>query len=81
MASSISSLVSRGALALGIVIAASVGGVAQTAPPRPRIERAADLPRFTYPIEGRVEDLVRSGERFAPFAAAVRRDTESVLGG
>jgi subtilisin family serine protease len=50
-------------------------------PTKPRIEKAADLPRFTYPIQGQLEDTVRSAERFAPFAAAVRRDTESVLSG
>lgn len=48
---------------------------------RPRIEKAADLPRFSYRIEGRLEDVVRSAERFAPLAAALRRDTESVLAG
>jgi subtilisin family serine protease len=46
---------------------------------KPRIDRAADLPRFSYRIEGKVEDVIRSPERFAPFAAAVRRDVESVL--
>jgi subtilisin family serine protease len=49
--------------------------------PKPRIEKAADLPRFTYKVDGKLEDVVRSPERFAPFAAAVRRDTESVLAG
>ncbi len=48
---------------------------------KPRIDRAADLPRFSYKIDGKVEDVVRSTERFALFAAAVRRDTESVLAG
>ncbi len=48
---------------------------------KPRIEKAADLPRFTYPVTGSLEALVRSPERFAPFAAALRRDTESVLQG
>jgi hypothetical protein len=46
---------------------------------KPRIDKAADLPRFSYRIEGKVEDVVRSAERFAPFAAALRRDAESVL--
>src|SRR5665213_1603259 len=46
---------------------------------KPRIDKAADLPKFTYKIDGKVEDVVRSKEKFAPFAAAVRRDTESVL--
>ncbi|MGE5088100.1 MAG: S8 family serine peptidase [Candidatus Levyibacteriota bacterium] len=49
------------------------------AQPRPRIEKAADLPRFTYRIDGRVEDIVRDAAKFRPFAAEVRRDTESVL--
>ncbi len=48
-------------------------------PTRPRIERAADLPVRIYKVDGKVEDLVRSADRFAPFAAAVRRDTESLL--
>jgi subtilisin family serine protease len=46
---------------------------------KPRIDKAADLPRFTYPIDGKVEDVVRSPDKFAPLAAAVRRNTESVL--
>lgn len=50
-----------------------------TAPVRPRIEKAADLPRFSYRVAGKVEDLVRNPERYAPFAAAVRRDIEGVL--
>jgi subtilisin family serine protease len=60
-------------LAVGVGLAA-----AQT---KPRVDKAADLPRFTYKIDGKVEDVVRSAEKFAPFAAAVRRDTESVLAG
>ncbi|MGE5666864.1 MAG: S8 family serine peptidase [Betaproteobacteria bacterium] len=46
---------------------------------RPKIEKAADLPRFTYRIDGPVEDIVRDAAKFKPFAAEVRRDTESVL--
>lgn len=68
----------RQALALCLCLAA-FAAAAQTA--KPRIEKAADLPRFSYKVEGRLEDLVRSGERFAGFAAALRRDTESVLAG
>jgi hypothetical protein len=59
------------ALAAGLVSAQS----------KPRIDKAADLPRFSYRVDGKLEDVVRSPERFAPFAAAVRRDTESVLAG
>jgi len=54
--------------------------LAQTGP-KPRIEKAADLPRFSYPLRGPLEDVVRSAERFAPLAAALRRDTEAVLAG
>jgi hypothetical protein len=64
---------------LAVVLALATGvAAAQT---RPRIDKAADLPRFSYKFDGKVEDVVRSPERFAPFAAAVRRDTESVLAG
>ena len=63
--------------AISLAVSASVA----QAQPKPRIDKAADLPRFSYAIEGKVEDLIRSPERFAPFAAAVRRDSEQVLAG
>ena len=75
-------------LGLGLGLGQAVW--AQTATPaapaassavRPRIEKAADLPRFTYPVTGKLEEIVRQPERFAPLAAALRRDTESVLAG
>ena len=56
-------------------------GTAAWAQTKPRIEKAADLPRFTYKVDGPLDELVRSAERFAPLAAAIRRDTESVLNG
>ena len=40
-----------------------------TAQPRQRIEKAADLPRFNYRIDGKVEDVVRDDAKFK----AVRR--------
>ena len=49
-------------------------------PDRPRIEKAADLPRFTYPLKGSLENLVRNDAAFATFAARLRSDLESVLG-
>jgi hypothetical protein len=64
---------------LGLVLAGAVGTA--SAQPKQRIDKAADLPRFSYKVDGKVEDLVRSAEKFAPFAAAVRRDAESVLAG
>lgn len=54
---------------------------AQTTAPKPRIEKAADLPRFSYKLDAKVEDVVRSKERFAAFAAQLRRDVEGVLAG
>jgi subtilisin family serine protease len=46
---------------------------------RKRIDRAADLPRFTYKVEGNLEDLVRDDAKFRAFASEVARDTASVL--
>lgn len=66
------------------LIAAAPAVLAQAAAPgtaKPRIEKAADLPRFSYPVQGQLEDIVRSAERFAPLAGALRRDTEAVLAG
>ncbi|HEX7328789.1 MAG TPA: S8 family serine peptidase [Casimicrobiaceae bacterium] len=65
---------------LSIVL--SIGTTAATATDaKPRIDKAADLPRFTYHVDGKVEDIVRDPAKFAPFAAAVRRDVESVIAG
>ena len=44
-----------------------------------RIDKAADLPRFSYKLDGKIEDMVRDDAKFKPFAATVRRDLESVL--
>lgn len=69
-------------LALALLVTAGAAmSPAVWAQTKPRIEKAADLPRFTYKIDGKVEDLVRSPERFAPFGAAVRKDIEGVLAG
>ncbi len=50
------------------------------AQPRQRIDKAADLPRFTYPVSGSLESLVRDEAAFGAFAAKLRGDVESVLG-
>ncbi len=39
------------------------------------------MPRFTYKLDAKAEEVVRSQERFAPFAAALRKDVEAVLAG
>jgi hypothetical protein len=71
----------RLAAVVALSLSFSVPLAAQTAPARPRIEKAADLPRFTYKLDAKAEEVVRSKERFTPFAAQVRRDVESVLAG
>jgi subtilisin family serine protease len=48
---------------------------------RKRIEKAADLPRFTYQVDGKVEDLLTDDAKFATFAKQLRRDIDSVLAG
>jgi subtilisin family serine protease len=48
---------------------------------KPRIEKAADMPRFSYKIDGKLEDLVRDEAAFRRFADQVRRDNLSVLDG
>ncbi|MFO1293124.1 MAG: S8 family serine peptidase [Rubrivivax sp.] len=73
--------VQRIAACLLALAALAAGQVAQAQPARPRIDKAADLPRFSYKVDGPLEDIVRTPERFAPFAAALRRDVESVLDG
>ena len=65
-------------LVLLLAAAVATGAFAQS---KKRIERAADLPRFTYKVEGKLEDLVRDGKAFSRFAAQVRRDDQSVLDG
>jgi subtilisin family serine protease len=61
-----------------LAIALATSAIAQG---KKRIERAADLPRFSYKVEGKLEDLVRNADAFRGFAAEVRRDNQSVLDG
>ncbi len=61
-------------LCLTLVLAA--GASAQS---KKRIEKAADVPRFSYKIDGPIENMLRDDAKWKPFAAAVRRDLESVL--
>ena len=56
-----------------------LGAATAFADGKPRIEKAADLPRFSYTISGKVDELVTDPAKFAKFAAEVRRDTQSVL--
>jgi subtilisin family serine protease len=47
--------------------------------PKPKIRRAADIPPFTYPVTGRVEDLLHDDDYFTKLTAQMRKDIESVL--
>jgi subtilisin family serine protease len=62
-----------------IVCFALVAATAAMAQDRKRIDRAADVPRFTYRIDGALEDVIRDDAKFKPLAQAIRHDTESVL--
>jgi Subtilase family len=80
----LSRVAAASALALLAAACAAPGSGPSAAPAmaagtKPRIEKAADLPRFSYPVKGKLEDIVRSPEAFAAFVAPLRRDTESVL--
>jgi len=44
-----------------------------------RIDKAADLPVFSYKLDGKLEVLIRDNAKFAAFAREVRRDDDSVL--
>jgi hypothetical protein len=62
-----------------LFLLAAVVAASALAEGKKRIEKAADLPRFTYRIEGKLENLVRDEKAFRRFAAEVARDTQSVL--
>jgi len=53
--------------------------VTAAAQEKKRIERAAELPIFTYKVDGKLEDLIRDDAKFKAFAREVRRDTEGEL--
>jgi len=65
-------------LLLALVLLVATSAVAQA---KPKIEKAADLPRFSYRVEGSVEDMIRDDAKFKRFADAVRHDAQSVLDG
>lgn len=47
--------------------------------PKQKITRAADLPVFTYKIDGTVEDVLQSEQKFHVLASEIRANIESVL--
>jgi len=64
---------------IGLALLSLAFATSALAQPKIPVEKAADLPRFEYRISGKLEDVVRQPERFAPLAAEVRRNTELVL--
>lgn len=67
----------RGFILSFLALAAAALLPAQT--PKKKITRAADVPQFSYPISGKVEDLLHSDEAFAKLMAQIRHDVESIL--
>ncbi len=53
--------------------------VAAPAQEKKRIDKAADLPVFSYKIDGKLETLIRDETKFRAFAGQLGRDTEAVL--
>jgi len=61
---------------LGLAFLVAGGATAQV---KKHVDKAADLPRFSYKLDGKVEDVVRDDAKFKPFAREVRRDLEGML--
>ena len=66
---------------LATLLLAALVAASPLAAAKKRIEKATDMPTFTYKVEGKLEDLVRDAGAFSRFAAQVHRDNQSVLDG
>ncbi len=66
------------AVLAGCAVAPTIQPIPPTAP-KQRIDRAADLPRFTYPVSGDLADLLRDNTRFNPLAQTMRQDAAGLL--
>lgn len=62
-----------------VLLLASLVASGATAQGKIRIDKAADLPRFSYKLDSKIEDMVRDDAKFQPFALQVRRDLEDML--
>ena len=64
-----------------VLLAASLAGCTapHLIPAKVRIEKAADLPRFTYAVEGDLAALVRDDARFNPLAQKIQQDVSGLL--
>ena len=69
----------RRCAAVAAVFLLSLSQAAHAQQQKKRADRADQLPRFTYPIEGKAEDLLTDDQRFAKLAGAVRANLEKVL--
>lgn len=67
------------AVLVALAFVSSGTGLVLAQAPKQKITRAADVPQFSYPVTGKVEDLVHSDEAFAKLMAQIRKDVESVL--
>jgi subtilisin family serine protease len=61
-----------------LIVALALAGGAY-AQEKKRIEKAADMPRFTYKLDGKLDEIVKNDAKFKAFSSDLRRDTESVL--
>ncbi len=59
-----------------VALPLALGAAAQG---KKRVDKAADLPVFSYKVDGKLEALVRDDAKFRAFARELRRDTDSVL--
>jgi subtilisin family serine protease len=66
-------------LRLLIAIVALPLALSAVAQGKKRVEKAADLPVFSYKVDGSLESLIRDDAKFRAFGSEVRRDTDSVL--
>ena len=75
----------RPVAALLLIAALAALAACAVAPPsgpttqKQRIEKAADLPTFTYPVQGDLASLVRDDARFKPLSKLITRDYSGVL--
>ena len=54
------------------IVALAVAGGAY-AQEKKRIDKAADMPRFTYKVDGKLDEVVRDDAKFKAFAATGHR--------
>src|SRR6185436_2977140 len=62
-----------------IAIVALCFALPAAAQTKKRVDKAAELPVFTYKVDGKLETLIRDDAKFNAFARDLRRDTESLL--